>query len=135
MYIESKAEGLNGPARIGRVTFNRTGRTLYYKGQSFQSLKGSGFKANYRETETGEEYWISGPRRDGLDRLYGKSALVVKIDVDVREEYWTEVRKKPELKHRKHTRASLPRVRMAGEKSHYSPALLPGIIRCPRTSR
>jgi hypothetical protein len=28
MYIESKAEGLNGPARIGRVTFNRTGRTL-----------------------------------------------------------------------------------------------------------
>ena len=84
MYIESKAEGLNGPARIGRVTFNRTGRTLSYKGRSFQSLKGRGFKANYRETGTGEEYWISGPRRDGLDRLYGKSALVVKIDDDVR---------------------------------------------------
>jgi hypothetical protein len=62
MYIESKAEGLNGPARIGRVTFNRTERTLSYKNQSFQSLKGSGFKANYRETKTGEEYWISGPR-------------------------------------------------------------------------
>jgi hypothetical protein len=58
MYIESKATGLNGPARIGRVTFNRTGRTLYYRGQSFQSLKGSGFKANYRETETGEDYWM-----------------------------------------------------------------------------
>ena len=97
MYIESKAEGLSGPARIGRVTFNRTGRTLHYKGQSFQSLKGRGFKANYRETETGEEYWISGPRLDGLDRLYGRSALVVKIDDDVREEYWTEIRKKPEL--------------------------------------
>jgi hypothetical protein len=80
MYIESKAKGLNGPARIGRVAFNRTGRTLSYKGKSFQSLKGRGFKANYRETETGEEYWISGPRRDGLDRLYGKSALVVEID-------------------------------------------------------
>jgi hypothetical protein len=97
MYIESKAEGLNGPARIGRVTFNKTGRTLYYKGQSFQSLKGHGFKANYRGNETGEEYWISGPRRDGLDRLYGKSALVVEIDDDVREEYWTEIRKKPGL--------------------------------------
>jgi hypothetical protein len=97
MYIESKAEGLNGPARIGRVTFNKTGHTLYYKGQSFQSLKGRGFKANYRDTQTGEEYWISGPRRDGLDRLYGKSALVVEIDDDVREEYWTEIRKKPEL--------------------------------------
>jgi hypothetical protein len=58
MYIESKAEGLNGRARIGRITFSKTGRTLYYKGQLFQSLKGYGFNANYRETETGEEYWI-----------------------------------------------------------------------------
>jgi hypothetical protein len=103
MYIESKAEGLNGPARIGRVTFNRTGKTLNYRGHSFQSLKGSGFKANYRETETGEWYWISGPRRDGLDRLYGKSALVVEIDEDVREEYWTEIRKKPEQKTKPNT--------------------------------
>lgn len=97
MYIESKAEGLNGPARIGRITFNKTGGTLYYKDQSFQSLKGRGFKANYFETETRDEYWISGPRRDGLDRLYGKSGLVVEIDDDVQEEYWTAIRKKPEL--------------------------------------
>jgi hypothetical protein len=103
MYIESKAEGLNGPARIGRVTFNRTGGTLSYKSQSFQSFKGQGFKANCRETETGEQDWISGPRRDGLDRLYGKSALVVEIDADVREEYWTEIRKQPEQKSRTHT--------------------------------
>jgi hypothetical protein len=103
MYIESKAEGLNCPARIGRVTFNRTGRTLYYKGKAFQSLKGSGFKANYRETETGEQYWISGPRRDGLDRLYGKSGLVVEIDDDVREEYWAEIRKESEQKNKSHT--------------------------------
>jgi hypothetical protein len=103
MYIESKAEGLSGPARIGRVTFNKTGGTLYYKGQSFQSLKGHGFKANYRDTETGEEYWISGPRRDGLDRLYGKSALVVEIDDEVREEYWTTIRKKPGLTLRRRT--------------------------------
>ena len=103
MYIESKAEGLNGPARIGRVTFNRTGRTLSYRDQSFQSLKGQGFKANYRETETGKQYWISGPRRDGLDRLYGKSALLVEIDADVREEYWTAIRKQPEQKSKTHT--------------------------------
>jgi len=103
MYIESKAGGLNGPARIGRVTFNKTGRTLSYKGKSFQSLKGAGFKANYRDTATGDRYWISGPRRDGLDRLYGKSALVVEIDDDVREEYWTEIRKKPEQKSKAHT--------------------------------
>jgi hypothetical protein len=75
----------------------------HYKDKSFQSLKGRGFKANYHETETGNEYWISGPRRDGLDRLYGKSALFVDIDEDVREEYWTEIRKRPELKKRSRT--------------------------------
>jgi hypothetical protein len=35
---------LVGPARMGRVSFSKTGETLYYKGKSFQSLKGSGFK-------------------------------------------------------------------------------------------
>jgi hypothetical protein len=99
MYIESKADSLNGPARIGRVTFSRTRKTVYYKGHAFYSLKGSGFKANYRNKQTGEEYWISGPRRDGRDRLY-VSNIPVEIDEDVREEYWTQVRKRPDLKKR-----------------------------------
>src|SRR5205809_8111180 len=42
MYIECKAEALTGEGRIGRVTFSQTGRTLYYHGQKFQSLKGAG---------------------------------------------------------------------------------------------
>jgi len=86
MYIEDKSESLNGPARIGRVYFSKSGRTLYYKGRKFQSLKGSGFKANYFEVETGAHYWISGPRKDRNDRLYGGQAGV-EIDADVREEY------------------------------------------------
>jgi hypothetical protein len=98
MFIESKAEGLNGPARIGRVTFSRTGATLYYKGKEFGRLGGRGFKANYSDG-SGEQYWISGPRRDGADRLY-KSNWPVEIDEDVREEYWTEIRKRPEWKDR-----------------------------------
>jgi hypothetical protein len=93
----STGGGLHGSARIGRVTFSRTGATLHYRDKSFQSLKGSGFKANYYCVETGEQYWISGPRRDGTDRLY-KSDWPVEIDEDVREEYWTEIRKRPELK-------------------------------------
>jgi hypothetical protein len=102
MYIEYKGDNLTGPARIGRVTFNRTGATLYYGGKAFQSLKGKGFKANYFETETGEEYWISGPRRDGADALY-RTNVRTSIDEDVREEYWTTIRKKPSLKSRKTT--------------------------------
>src|SRR3954469_14523805 len=79
MYIESKADGLTGPARIGRVTFSKRGSTIYYQGRAFQSLKGSGFKANYYDVETGEHYWISGPKKDGSDRLYGE-AVPVEID-------------------------------------------------------
>jgi hypothetical protein len=94
MYIESKAAGLNGPARIGRVYFSKTGRTLYYKDQEF--IRISGFKANHLEVKTREEYWISGPRRDGQDRLY-VSNLPVEIDDDVRAEYWAQIRKKPEF--------------------------------------
>ena len=86
MYIESKAEGIEGPAVIGRVYFSKSGKTLYYKGHKFQSLKGAGYKANYFETESGDQYWISGPRKDGNDRLYGGQNGVL-IDEDVLEEY------------------------------------------------
>src|SRR5882762_4713617 len=82
MYVESKATGLEGEARIGRVYFSKTGKTLYYRGQRFRSLKGNGFKANYFELESGGHYWISGPRRDRDDRLYG-GGRGVSIDDDV----------------------------------------------------
>lgn len=35
MYIESKGDGLTGPARIGPVTFSKTGATLRYAGREF----------------------------------------------------------------------------------------------------
>ena len=92
MYIESKAAGLNGPARIGRVTYSKTGRTIYYCGREFMKFRG--FKANYLDVESGEAHWISGPRKDGKDRLY-VSHLPVEIDEDVRDEYWIKVRGLP----------------------------------------
>jgi hypothetical protein len=95
MYIECKGGGLTGPARIGRVSFSRTGRSLYYRGQTFQSLKGAGFKSNYYCVETGEDYWISGPKRRGGDALYGGNTPI-EIDEDVRKEYWRDIRGQPE---------------------------------------
>lgn len=86
MYIENKSNGLEGEARIGRVYFSKSGKTLYYRGKKFRSLKGSGFKANYFEVESGNHYWISGPRRDRSDRLYGGNQGV-EVDDDVKEEY------------------------------------------------
>src|ERR1700680_3967363 len=42
MYVENKSGSLNGPARIGRVMFSKTGKSISYGGRTFQSLKGSG---------------------------------------------------------------------------------------------
>ena len=86
MYIENKSGGLEGPARIGRVYFSKSGKTLYYRGQRFRSLKGSGFKSNYYDVDTGDEYWISGPRKDRNDRLYGGQLGGI-IDNDAIEDY------------------------------------------------
>lgn len=91
MYIEDKSEGLDGPARIGRVTFSKSGRSIHYGGRTFQSLDGSGFKANFFDVESGDHFWISGPRKDGADRLYGGSKPV-EIDADVEREYWRDIR-------------------------------------------
>jgi hypothetical protein len=89
MYIQ-QGRGLEGPGRIGRVSFSKSGRTIYYQGRSFISLGGMGYKTNYLDQETREEYWISGPRKDGQDTLYPGT---VEIDDDAREEYWCEIRR------------------------------------------
>ena len=95
MYIERKDDGISGPARIGRVTFSKSGKSVYYKGRQFQTLAGTGFKGNYFDSETGEEYWISGCKKNGGDRLYSGT---IEIDDDVAEEYWTTIRNMPERK-------------------------------------
>jgi hypothetical protein len=101
MYIEDKSGGITCPARIGRVTFSKTGKSLYYRGRLFQSLKGSGFKANFFDAETGQEFWISGCKKNGQDQLYGGTT---EIDDDVREEYWRTIRKRPGMSGEKSVR-------------------------------
>ena len=93
MYVEDKSAGLVGPARIGRVAFSKREKTLHYSGLSFRSLAGRGSKANFYCVETHGHYWISGPRRDGQDGLYGYRPTP--IDEDVRAEYWTLIRGQP----------------------------------------
>ena len=98
MYIEGKSDGPVGPGRIGRVIYSKTGKSLTYRGRHFASLKGTGFKANFCDVESGAQYWISGCKKDGLDSLYTN---VVEIDEDVREEYWVKIRNKPQYKARR----------------------------------
>ncbi len=95
MYIEDKSGDLSGPGRIGRVRFSKSGKSIYYRGRTLQTLAGSGYKANYFDVETGAEFWVSGCKKRGGDRLYGG---LIEIDEDVREEYWMKIRGKPECK-------------------------------------
>jgi len=96
MCIENKSgeNDLIGDARIGRITFSKTGKSIHYNGKTFQTLSGRGFIAIYFDVETGEHYWISGCKKDGSDSLYGER-LPIHIDEDAREEYWTEIRHLP----------------------------------------
>ncbi len=96
MYIEHKGDGISGPARIGLVTFSKSGKSIYYQGRRFHTLAGSGFKANYFDWETDEQYWISGCKKRGGNRLYSGT---IEIDADVREQYWENIRKLPQNKH------------------------------------
>jgi hypothetical protein len=95
MYIECKSGGLDGLGRIGWVEFSRTARSFYYAGKRFEKTK-SGYKYNCFEVETGENYWITGAKKKGGDKLYGG---VVEIDEDAREEYWVKIRSMPEASH------------------------------------
>ena len=94
MYIESKQGGVDGPGRIGWVEFSKSKRSYRYAGRLLQRC--AGYKYNCIDAETGAEYWVSGPKRDGTDKLYGGT---VEIDDDARVEYWTSVRRMPECAH------------------------------------
>jgi len=88
MYVELKT-GFNddGPAWIGRVRFSKTGRTLYYRGRRLQSLKGGGgMSANYFDLDTGDEFWVSGVKKNGQDRHWAGHGPV-DIDEDVADEH------------------------------------------------
>jgi hypothetical protein len=98
MYIERKAGALVGEARIGRVRSNRTGRTLFYRDHVFRRIVGGGFKSNYVDEATGEEYWISGCKKRGGDSLYPTN-VPIEIDEDVRVEYWMDIRHDPDNVH------------------------------------
>jgi hypothetical protein len=94
MYVEYQGPSrLAGDGRIARVTFSKTRRTIYYNGQKLKPIKHPAGRANYVDIDTGQEYWVSGPKHDGNDTLWPG---LVRIEPDVREEYWRDIRHEPE---------------------------------------
>ena len=90
-YVELKTGfSDNGPAWVARVTVSRSGRTVYFNGRALKRIGKSGVAGNHRDLETGEEYWVSGVKRDGRDRHWAGSGKV-SIEASAVPEYLATV--------------------------------------------
>lgn len=85
MYVENKDGTIGGSdARIGWVTFSKTGSTVYYAGLTL--IKAQGVSGNFRDEDSGDEYWVSGIKTRGSNVHYAEHASV-EIDADALEAY------------------------------------------------
>lgn len=77
-YIELKSGfSDNGPAWIGLVEFSKSGQTVYFNNMALKKLKNPGIGANHFDIETGEEYWVSGIKKNGQDRHWAGGGKVL----------------------------------------------------------
>lgn len=84
-YIELKTGyGDDGPAWIGKVKISRSGNTVYFNDHAFQKHKG--ISGNFIDVESGDEYWISGVKKNGEDRHWAGNGKIV-IDSKIVPEY------------------------------------------------
>ncbi len=69
LYVELKSGHHDaGPAWIGVAKLSRSGRTIYFNGKALKRSVGGGVQGNHHCVETGDEYWVSGPKKCGGDR-------------------------------------------------------------------
>ena len=76
-YVELKSGYAdNGPAWIARVRLSRSGRALYFGRKLLKRGRGGLVAGNYFDSESGDEYWVSGVKKDGHDRHSAGSGKV-----------------------------------------------------------
>jgi len=85
MYVEKKNGDIDGvAARIGWVTFSKTGQSVYYRGRTL--LKTNGIAGNFLDVESREVYWVSGVKKRGSNVHWAES-VSIQVDEDAQEEY------------------------------------------------
>lgn len=90
MYVQLKSgyDRDRGPAWIARVRFSASWRTAFVHGRTLRRTTGTacaGADANFYDVDTGDLFWLSGPKRDRTDGRY--SSVQPLVDDDVRGEY------------------------------------------------
>ena len=74
-YVELKSGySDDGPAWIAKVGGSKSGGTVYFDGKALK--RGHGVSGNHFDLETGEEYWVSSVKKDGLDRHWAGSGRI-----------------------------------------------------------
>ena len=87
MFIENKDGYIDKfSARIGWVSFSKSGNTVYYKDKILRKIKGGGIRGNFFDVATNEEYWISGIKKKGSN-VHWSEPTDVAIDDDALSEY------------------------------------------------
>jgi hypothetical protein len=86
LYIENKTDLIDGEkARIGWASFSKSGRSIHYRGRTLQKSTQL-VSGNFFDTETGDEYWVSGVKQKGSNAHPAESAVRIVIDPDALEE-------------------------------------------------
>jgi hypothetical protein len=86
-YIELKTNQEDkGPAWIARVKLSRSRTTVYFNGKALRRARRGSVEGNHFDVETGEEYWVSGVKKDGTDRHWAGSGKVA-IEASAVREY------------------------------------------------
>jgi hypothetical protein len=86
MYVENKQGLIDGVrARVGWVEFSKSGRTVRYRDRELVAIGGQGLAGNFMDSQTREEYWVSGVKQRGSNALDPGVRAVV--DDDAAEEF------------------------------------------------
>ncbi|WP_179336288.1 hypothetical protein [Winogradskyella costae] len=77
-YIELKSGfGDTGPAWIGMAEFSKSGRTVYFNGKALKNSNAQGIAGNFYDIENGDEYWISGIKKNGTHRHWAGGGKIM----------------------------------------------------------
>ncbi|WP_307028950.1 hypothetical protein [Arthrobacter globiformis] len=86
MYVQLKT-GYNtdrGPAWITRLRFSKSWKIAHFRGRTLERVTGLA-RANFYDVGNGDEFWVSGPKRDRTDARYSHQRP--DVDEDVEAEY------------------------------------------------
>ena len=88
MYVENRDGTIeDAHARIGWVTFSKSGQTVYYRGRVLTKVRGGGVSGNFVDAATGEEFWVSGVKKRGSNAHPAERGVAIVVDDDAQAEY------------------------------------------------